>query len=174
MRVDALACVLHAPVMCDGFACMIFDAFAASICMCDAVLHVRGTCAFHAAQLTPHAPAEIQKSHHLMSMVTRADNKGAATLQNHRNTQPPATRPDTRHKHKKHKAQTSPMTYFLPSVLSASVMSQFLSSLLGLPVRPPLAAFLSRKFLKEYRVTFLPCQTQHLTQRISISALCTA
>ena len=30
--------------------------------MCDTVLHVRGTCTFHAAQLTPHTPAEIHRT----------------------------------------------------------------------------------------------------------------
>ena len=139
MRVDALACVLHAPVMCDGFACMIFDAFAARMhgaFACATQFCMYAARAHFMQRSSPHTPRQkFRKA--TTSMVTRADNKGADTLQNHRNTQPPATRPDTRHKHKKHKTQTSPMTYFLPSVLSASVMSQFLSSLLGLPVRPP-------------------------------------
>ena len=147
---DALACVLHAPVMCDGSACMMVDAFAARMygasacatqfCMCS----VRGTCAFSAAQLTPHTPAEIQKSHHLSGHPGRQQGGRHASKPQKRkhNHQPPGQTPGINTRNTK------------PRHISCHRCSQRLSchsfraACLGCQPDPPppVAAFWSRKF----------------------------
>ena len=145
---DALACVLHAPVMCDGCACMMADAFAARMhgasacatqfCMCS----VRGTCTLRAAQLTPHTSAEIQKSHHFSGRPGRQRGGRHASKPQKRkhNHQPPGQTAgiNTRNTKPRHSSR-----HLCSQRLSCH---SFRAACLGCQSEPPpVAAFLSRK-----------------------------